>query len=205
MTTIRDSIESARGCGYRSGGRYYFVLHDGEGFHCGKLPIPLTVCPTCGSGFKHSRGYSWINPQEIAPFKPCAGKARGNLCNICPMTQIDRALMIWVGAAFYPTPSDFLKEAQAKGISRHIKAPPRGFDVGEDWVFLAHINGIQSPEDEHANPDGFIPALFHAFRPQAIEYVVNGDEGEEKLDELEERGIELVNVIKDTEQQTLFN
>ena len=202
MPTIRTSVEGPRGCGYRKGGGFYFVLYEGQGFSCGKLPIPLTVCPTCGEGFSHSRGITWINPQEVAPFQPC-GKSSSQ-CNVCPMTQIDKAAMIWIGKEFYPHPENFLEEAQRMGISRRIQAPPKGFVIGEDWVFLAHLRGIHDPEHEHASDEGYVPALFYAFKPTAIEYVVNGNEPEEELTRLEERGVSLVSVVKKTSQQTLF-
>lgn len=90
------------------------------------------------------------------------------------------------------------------GISRRIQAPPKGFVIGEDWVFLAHLRGIHDPEHEHASDEGYVPALFYAFKPTAIEYVVNGNEPEEELTRLEERGVSLVSVVKKTSQQTLF-
>lgn len=48
MATVRTSVEGARGCGYRKAGGIYLVS-GGIPRPCGKLPIPLTTCPTCST------------------------------------------------------------------------------------------------------------------------------------------------------------
>jgi hypothetical protein len=75
------------------------------------------------------------------------------------------------------------------GISRRISAIPRKFKLGETWVALAHRKVI---EVTLADPKA---AIFHVFKPHAIEYVVKEDDNEEKLKRLADRGITLVRVI----------
>jgi hypothetical protein len=96
--------------------------------------------------------------------------------------------LLWVGGVFYPTPADFTAEAARMGVSRRVPGVPKGFEVGQTWVFVAHRQAI-------ANPDGtFTPAVFHAFRPTRIEYVVRGDETEEELQRRADAGQTLVRV-----------
>lgn len=47
--SIETRVEGARGCGFRKTDGLYLVC-DGLGSACGKLPIPCEVCPTCGRG-----------------------------------------------------------------------------------------------------------------------------------------------------------
>jgi hypothetical protein len=70
MAMINSQIEHKRGCGYRKPGGMYLVSL-GIGRDCGKLPIPLTVCPCCGAGIKFSRGFTWIS-DEIIKNAPCS-------------------------------------------------------------------------------------------------------------------------------------
>ena len=59
--------ESERGCGFRKKGGLYLVS-EGLAAPCGKLPIPLTVCPVCGQGIKPSRGWTWINGKKLVDY-----------------------------------------------------------------------------------------------------------------------------------------
>jgi hypothetical protein len=43
-------------------------------------------------------------------------------------------------------------------------------------------------------PKLYTPGIFHMFKPSAVEYVVKGDESDEKLADLEKRGITPVKV-----------
>jgi hypothetical protein len=67
---IVESQELPRGCGYRKPGGFYLVS-DGQGDPCGRLPIPLKRCPCCGEGVKFSRGTTWLDPRPFSKF-PCA-------------------------------------------------------------------------------------------------------------------------------------
>jgi hypothetical protein len=122
--------------------------------------------------------------------------------------------LLWIGEAFYKTPEELLREAAAQGLSRRISAIPNDFELGKTWVLLAHRKGMAkycshprivrqeldalSKEDVDGCPDchgtGQVdaPAIFSAFRPTHIEYVVKGTETEEELDRMEARGISLV-------------
>jgi hypothetical protein len=102
-----------------------------------------------------------------------------------------KAGLIWVEEKFYPTAEDFMKEAQAQGISRRVSAIPRGFKLGETWVLLAHRLAVSHilPEGCSTNGEKVIhqAAIFRVFKPSAVyiatstEYVVKGTETEEEL------------------------
>jgi hypothetical protein len=67
---VETRREQARGCGYRKEGGLYLVC-DGEGKNCERMPIPLTSCPTCSQGIKPARGWSWIESGPILEANPC--------------------------------------------------------------------------------------------------------------------------------------
>jgi hypothetical protein len=217
MATITKVSEGKRGCGYRKGGGLYLVA-PAPNMPCGRLPIPLVTCPTCGAGFKHSRQPAWVDSDELkwaAP--PCSTVGLLTTAHaVCPLNdkvETGRALLVWVGEAHYPTAQSFLMEAASMGISRRIQAVPNDFVVGETWCMLAHrrafkercpdCNGTRRVVDEAGEwdkctgcPDGwaYTAGVITFFRPQAVEYVVKGTETEEELDALEARGLRLVDV-----------
>jgi hypothetical protein len=123
----------------------------------------------------------------------------------CPLESgVGHAGLLWVGEQFYGTPEDFQEEAGRMGISRRITVVPRDFVLGETWVLLAHRKGSSHIEERVQFQDGFriessvavyVPAIFSVFKPIAVEYVVKGDETQEQLVRLEQRGITPVKVI----------
>lgn len=103
-------------------------------------------------------------------------------------------MLLWVGHKFYKTTESYLSEARRMGISRRVKSIPHNFVLGKTWVWLAHIEAV-------ATEDGtYEPAVFHAFQPQRMEYVVAEGDDEEKLDRLEKQGFTLVKVTRLGEQ-----
>jgi hypothetical protein len=185
---IETRMTQKRGCGYRKPGGLYLVS-PGLGSPCCKLPFILTVCPCCGAGIKPTRGWTWIDADALFGSKPCMAGDPGRKF-FCPLAapKIGRAGLLWIGEAFYPTPDDFSREAAAQGISRRIKALPKDFKVGETWVLLAHRKGVRRAvvikgEETHDR------AIFHVFKPTAVEYVVKGTETDEALEKLVKRGI----------------
>ena len=186
--TIRTSVESARGCGYRQPGGIYLV-GDFEPAPCGRLPIPLTVCSCCGAGIKPTRGWTWI-AREALNLSTCYGTTAQGGCQGCFPTE-ERMGLLWVGEAFYKTPAKFRQEASMVGISRRIAAVPKGFEVGKTRVLLAHRHAIKASPLLSGDP-----AIFAVFTPKAIEYIVTGKESPSELDDLEKRGFNLVKVIR---------
>lgn len=209
--TIITKVESARGCGYRKKGGLYFVT-DGRGKHCGKLPIELNVCPCCGEGIKFSRGFTWVTGALIGSRECDIDPALFEIdqCGSCPFNVTDpnkKFGLMWVGEKFY-SPDAFTIEAAQKGISKRIASIPNNFKVGETWVWLAHIKAIKIPFTNELNQPCIEhrPGIFYAFRPTRIEYVITGNETEPELDAMEKRGITLVHVVRDIDQQTkIFN
>jgi len=182
---VRVSVESKRGCGFRKPGALYLVAPPGEFTMCGRLPLPMHVCPVCGSGVKPCRGWTWVRPQELFANSDC--RSERSHCATCVLRELpERAGLIWVGGMYYQTPDLFLREAKTLGVSRRITAIPKGFVPGKTVVLLAHRKVPQ---------DGvLIPAVFSAFVPRSIEYVITGEETKKQIESLLKRGVELVKV-----------
>lgn len=193
---IRTSHEGKRGCGYRAEGGLYLVS-EGMGQYCGALPIAVDVCPTCHHGIKPARGWTWIDLSALASVRGCQ-KEGG--CGNCPIAdaRIQQCGLLWIGEKFYATPHEFAKEAHRMGISRRIPAVPKGFEVGKTWVALAHRKAIES-EFKLGDEPTYKSAIFHVFCPQRIEYIVKRGDSQEKLEDMEKRGISLVKVIRKEE------
>jgi hypothetical protein len=161
------------------------------GIPCCKMPIPLKVCRTCGCGIKQTRGWTWVDPRPwlqevcVTPFMGCAAAE--------PEGMGDRVGLLWIGTAFYKTPEDFIREAGELGISRRITTIPRGFKLGESWVFLAHPKVFRDTEGEWS------PGIFRIFKPTAIEKIVTKTQSEDadEMEALAERGITPVIVPDD--------
>lgn len=161
------------------------------GMPCCKLPLPLTVCPTCNCGIKPSRAWTWVDGDALFSGTVCTEQQEymGFPFNFCPLSKpsIGRAGLLWIGDRFYSS-DEFLEEADRMGISRRIPRVPRGFVPGETWVLLAHRKidmGGQEP----------VCAVFRFFVPR-LEYVVKGHETHEELKDLVKRGIEPVQVVQ---------
>jgi len=173
------AIEPKRGCGYRKVGGIYLVA-DGPGVPCGRLPIPLTLCPTCGAGIKQTRGWTWV---DLPPLVEAAGlqcQASLEVCFVCPLRdprKIGRAGLLWIGEQFYPTPDHFTFEAATLGISRRIKAVPPGFKVGETWVLLAHPKTIRVVSEGRSH----IAGIFRVFKPQRVEVIITESQSEDPV------------------------
>jgi hypothetical protein len=132
----------------------------------------------------------------------------------------EKAGILWIGEKYYPTKQDFLHEAHTRGISRRVAQIPKELKVGETLVLLAHRKGmkVDCPEctGDKVIPDGAktehyadedcencggegrveVPAIFAAFTPSGLEYIVNDHETPEELEAIEKRGCELVRVIE---------
>ncbi len=188
---MKISVESARGCGFRSDGGMYLVSEPGAVMKkCGKLPFPLGRCPTCAGGIKQSRGWTWINPAELfgKAIACILGVAKGP-CNFCEMAgeAPDRGGLLWVGERYY-SPESFVEEMTTLGVSKRIAALPRDFVPGETWVYFAHPRGSRRPCDHQGMvsadgvclecPDcegsGWIirPAIFYATNRLRVQKVI---------------------------------
>ncbi len=183
--TIEDRYEKRRGCGYRQPGGIYLTA----GLlarACGKLPKALSFCPCCGRGIRPARGWTWINASQIFKSRPCDDSECHPICNL--YKPPDKAGLLWIGAAAYPTPQAWLAEATTQGISRRLSVIPRGLELGTTLVLLAHRR-VQLTWG--TDP---VPAIFAAFTPTDMEYVVRDEDRPEQLDILQQRGFRLVRV-----------
>lgn len=192
MATIQTRIEARRGCGYRRPGGYYIVSNTSPSL-CGAFPTPVISCQCCGQGIKPARGWTWIKPSMLN--LPCGW----DNCQSCGWKGQARLGLLWIGESFYRRPHEFVREWLSAGISRRLGRIPREFEVGKTWVLLAHRKGITGT-DAQGNPF-HTPAIFAAFKPTAIEYVITGKESEDELDRLEKRGFVLIKVIRDIDAQ----
>lgn len=173
------AIEPKRGCGYRKVGGTYLV-GPLTGDSCHRLPFPLGICPTCKSGIKQTRGWTWLDPSGVIG-NPCGmvlGTTREGTrehCDYCMVCEPSKFLgeevgLLWVGEKFYSETKDFIKEAVELGVSRRISAVPNDFVLGLHYVFLAHpeaFPGGEPPEYKDAEP-----GIFLLWKPERIEKII---------------------------------
>lgn len=219
-------VDSKRKCGWRKNGLY--LRSEGEFHACGKLPFALDKpCPVRGAGVRISRGLQKICLSALMKDVECSTPDE---CRRCATNTVEFAWMMSVGEKFYNMPGDFAREAIEQGISKRIHAIPRGFKVGESYVALCHKKAVvkfetvevpldddlrQASSDEPGLLDAdegkgvvkkvvpvFTQGIFSIFKPTRIEYVVKGDETDEQIERMIERGITPVNVVKDELLQT---
>jgi hypothetical protein len=206
VATIHTQIEQARGCGYRKkGGKY--LMSDGVWTTCGIFPIQLDLCPCCGHGIKFTRSFSWFTKELIAQAK-CNTKKECGMCSPFFDDSVKKFGLLWTGGQYYPTPTDFLKEANMAGLSKRINTIPKDLVLGETWIMLAHNKAITILHDEKGEllPEPiYKKGIFAAFVPTRLEYIVKGTETEEELDRLEKQGYKLIQVIEDVDAQTDIN
>lgn len=186
-----------RGCGWRQpGGKY--LIGGKLCAPCGKLPHELTRCPVCNAGIKPMRGWQWVGARAIFDQHYCTLE-EGD-CDSCPLYDPPaRAGLIWIGDTFY-TPEEFVAESARLGISRRIAYVPKDFEVGKTLVLLASrkVLFVSMFDKPAAGCMGdlvtYKPAIFAAFVPTALEYVVRGSESEEELQRLVKQGFTLVRI-----------
>lgn len=194
--------EASRGCGYRSVGRMYLVC-DEPAKGCGKMPIPLEVCPCCGQGIEPSRAPQWLEQPERL-WRDISCNAGNGSCSTCPLSagyETGEALLIWVGKKYYKTGADFMRESRFMGVSRFIKHIPRKFVLGETWVLLAHRKACEIAPIFSEEPQ-WQPGIFSVFRPTRIEIIVDGTESDEVINGYIERGLTPVLIQKPDKKQS---
>lgn len=162
------------------------------------MPIPLGVCPCCGSAeiSKPSRGWTWVDADRLLANAPeCRAPKRQ--CNTCALgsAAFGRAGLLWIGEVYYGTVRDFEAEAKRMGISRRIPALPRGFVIGETCVLLAHRKAIMEPL-EMGKPPVFHPGIFRIWKPERVEAIVTGEESDEEITDMLKRGLSPVKIVR---------
>jgi len=224
VTQVVTLTEAARGCGYRSASKSgvgIYLIGPAQSSPCGRLPMPLSVCPCCSSGIKPARGWTWIDPLPLfaiqaSPREACAAGERA--CLVCPLglnpgALVGRHGLLWIGEQHYRSPRLFMAEARKRGISRKLGALPKGFELGKTWVFLAHRKTIpnHAPRDDAllAAAPIFDPGVFTLFRPTGVDLVIADEHNvpERAIKLAEELGpaARIVKIVRDVEtQQSLF-
>jgi hypothetical protein len=114
-----------------------------------------------------------------------------------------KAGLMWIGEKFYKTPQAFDDEGKELGLSRRIKALPRGFKVGETWVLLAHPKTVETwvpVTAEEREADSALlegtekrvvkPGIFKVWRPSRVEKIMLESQREsDEVKDLLEKGI----------------
>jgi len=204
------SIEAKRGCGFRKVGGLYLV-GDGLGVTCDRLPYSVGVCRVCGEGIRPARGVRWLDGKEFFGGNCKAlirdvdsGQLEGYLgspchelhCPICYSDELSLVGLMWVGEKFYPTPEVFEQESARLGVSKRISAVPKEIEIGKTWILLVHPRAMR--KKVHAKQvDGmgrvettaYSPGIFHAFKVSRIERIVTDLTGQEEIEKLKKRGI----------------
>jgi hypothetical protein len=90
------------------------------------------------------------------------------------------------------------------GISRRIPAIPRDFVLGETFVCCAHRKALERFDDDKGEVITEA-AIFHVWKPQRIEYIITGEESDDVLEGLENRGVTLVKVSIKDKQEGVFD
>ena len=202
------AIEAARSCGFRKVGGLY-LCGEGASTKCDRLPYEIENCPTCGSGLKFTRAWTWLNWLQYAGNHECECKEASTHmltfvtpplpssgpCSVCwPYDKLQPYGLLWVGEKYY-SPDAFVRESIQQGVSRRLpfkgSVPriPKLLKLGQTWVLFAHIHVIKKGLDEH-NQEIWAPAIFHAFKPTRLELLLWGSEATpERLEELEKAGV----------------
>ena len=202
------AVEPMRSCGYRKVNGLY-LCGEGASMRCDRLPYRIENCPTCGSGLKFTRAWTWLDWAKYAgnhegeckeagihmlafvtPSLPSSGP-----CPVCwPYDKPQPYGLLWIGEKFY-SPDAFVRESLQLGISRrlpftgNIPRAPKLLKLGETWVLFAHKHVIYTGKDTQNN-DVYEPAIFHAFRPTRLELLIwSKDATIDRLAELEKAGI----------------
>jgi len=181
------AVEGKRGCGYRKKGGIYLVS-DPLAVGCDRMPIPLTICTTCGQGIKQSRGWTWIDPENFLkgdheifakrnwPMKDRVIPCPEDHCYVCRPAIIRHkefnSALLWIGSRHY-SPASFMNEAAKMGVSKRISQVPHDFEVSKTVIFIAHPHAMCTTED--LNRNGKVkrgvnkPGIITAFMAKRIE------------------------------------
>jgi hypothetical protein len=206
------SVEAERGCGHRKpakDGVGIYLVGPKTGAPCGRLPFALAACPVCGGGIHAARGWTWIEPRKLfgPPVRACEKRATlvgwspAMHCAACPMglgMPEGRHGLVWIGEAHYKCPSDFLAEAHRMGVSRKIKAVPKGFELGKTTVYLAHRFAVPTGAIDDKGQPVMGPGVFSTFCPTGIDLVIaDAEKVPEKAEKLAEKyGARVIQVVK---------
>jgi hypothetical protein len=205
-------IEGIRGCGWRTVGSMYLV-GGGMTLPCDRLPMGLDECPVCGNIPHFIRSVQKIDPLAlwgVHEKKICKCKPICPLCNPETKPRDISNYLQWVGNDY--TPESFIKESDKMGVSKKINNLPKDLVVGKSWVYLARQDMIENKVTAyHPKKTKKKDAIFFAFIPQKVEYLMEKKKKEEyskeeilENKEFKKRGITIVWVEKTPENDVHF-
>lgn len=196
MLNVTNIKIKERACGKRIPGGLYFIGDVPEDDLNGWLPRACRC--KCGVKFlKGSRNVQKFIPYDAYPELRPESKDPRKFASFKPEEE---TYVVTIGVNNYPTVEDYINEAKEQGISCYVKELLRGFKVGISWIFLLHPNCfrrevIQDEGELFAKPKTVKePGIIAVFKPKAIQYVCKGDESDEFLLGLAEKGVTPVNV-----------
>jgi hypothetical protein len=106
-----------------------------------------------------------------------------------PTIERRDCFLMWVGKKYYPTPTEFLTEARALGLSKRIPLIPHGLRIGVSRLFLMHSH---CPITPHDLPSPTIPGCFAWATITGIEIIISDDVDPAQLErDMNEAGIEV--------------
>jgi hypothetical protein len=207
------SVEARRGCGFREVKKLYLVGEYTPVF-CDRLPLPIGECPYCHQGIHFVRSFTKLDALKMFGLHGDVCKDEHRPCFICDPTNKPSYVMM-VGENSYPTPQDFMVEAEAQGISKKIPFIPKDMKLGETVLYLAHNKACEVPDNTPDKPSVLKEAesileqtrmvdtpkvkkalgIFTAFIPQRVEMLFYESEITEKLKaKMAKRGISIISV-----------
>jgi hypothetical protein len=140
--------------------RHLSLVSDQLGLQCPLLPARLTaLVPRIG--------WTWIDPDSLLPHHRSWRKGDqirdpGNFP--CPLREPgllgERAGLLWIDDARYPSAQDWIDEARVCGPSLQVASVPDGFSLGQTWVLVAHRAAF-----------GNAPGVIHVFQPTRVDEV----------------------------------
>jgi hypothetical protein len=213
--------EPIRKCGRRKIGGLYLVSPPLDAVACDRLPLPLGTCKTCGRPIAfQARGWTWWEPTKFLPVHRAGCTCVNTFCDVC-VPPPDRHGLMWVGARYYKTPSDWLAEAIALGVSKRLPGLVLGLTqrIRDRTLacYVAHPAAIPAwPTAQVVGDFGTVapritsekpaPGIIAAFRPSAVELVVTEQMARERQEWAQRTGVKL-HVVEavdtDTEQVLL--
>jgi hypothetical protein len=209
------AVEPQRACGYRKIGGIYLEGGKGIGFVCGRLPLPVHACQSCGQQVKFTRALQRITAAAITVpadqvaggWHSCSHPEAPMHCAACPLALTDRETtlgLLWIGSRYY-TPETFTREATVLGVSRRLPFVPGWVKPGETWILVAHREAcLVDCTCSHFTPLGGpdidcqackgsgkvgTPGVFYAFRAHRIVKIVPNTITTSEYDKLAKRGL----------------
>ena len=187
---------------------WYYLLADRLLPRCGKLPLRLPICPTCGFyggvqprptpkpvsliGLFYDRRCLFDHDPPAAnrgtchDFQPDCPLGGAALEPLLASRRASRALLVWIPVGRYPRRSLFALEAEQLGVRWPVRAVPPRLRVGGPLatvLLFAHVRAIMEPDGSTS------PGIVEACRVRDIEYIAKPNDSPERLRRITKCGV----------------